>query len=177
MKKYLVLLLALVAVLPTALAKGPANKVTISGGALTEELVITEDETALQALSFMTLEDYETLTDDAPEGISGEGYLITRYYEDSRSPGRFTPFDEVNYYADPNGEFLGHIHYLGIVNGGSEYDGRWFRASRSGQMTLNEVLGLAAVAPETDASVTLEADASNVFELFTFAIERFLLAQ
>ena len=63
--------------------------------------MIIEDETTLQLLSFMSLENHATLTDDAPEGISGEGYLITRFYEDSRSPGRFIPFDEVRYYADP----------------------------------------------------------------------------
>jgi hypothetical protein len=136
-KSLLILLIVALVLAQTALAKGPPQKVTISGGDLAGEIEITDDETVLNALSMMTLEDYDTLTAEAPEGISGDGFLITRFYEDP--PGRYFPFDQVRYYPDPEGR-RGYLFYVGIVNGSSEYDGMWFRASEAGEAVLIDVL-------------------------------------
>ncbi|MFN8560106.1 MAG: hypothetical protein U0703_00355 [Anaerolineae bacterium] len=98
-KLILAVLIAGLALAQAALAKGPPQKITISGGDLPHEIEITDDEATLNALAMMVLEDYTTLTPDAPEGISGDGYLITRFYE--QSPRRYVAFDEVRYYPQP----------------------------------------------------------------------------
>jgi hypothetical protein len=121
----------------SALAKGPPQKITISGGDLPGEIEITGDYATMSALSMMSLEDYQTLTPDAPQNISGDGYLITRFYE--TSSGRYVAFDEVRYYPNPDGG-RGYLNYLGIVNGSSEYDGKWFRASAAGEAALQAVI-------------------------------------
>ena len=64
-------------------AKGPPQKVTISSPDMPQEIDITGSQPVLDALAMMTLEDYQTLSSDAPEGIANYGYLITRFYEDS----------------------------------------------------------------------------------------------
>src|SRR4051812_21810920 len=83
------------------LGKGPPQKVTISGGMLMPQIVLTGDQPTLDALGFMTLEDYTTLAAEAPPGIGGAGYLITRYYE--TSPNQYVPFDQLIYYPNPAG--------------------------------------------------------------------------
>jgi hypothetical protein len=133
-----VLALALLLVLTQAAwAKGPPQKITISGEGLAQEIVITDDETTLNALAMMALEDYDTLTADAPEGMSGEGYLLTRFYEDS--PDHFIPFDQVRYFRSPEGG-RGYIQYIGIIGGSSEYDGMWYRPTPEGEAMLQAVL-------------------------------------
>ena len=89
----------------------------------------------------MTLEDYSTRTPDAPEGISGEGYLLTRYFEDSNSilKDRYFPFDQVRYYRDPDGG-RGYLNYVGIIGGSSEYDGQWFRPNADGELALQRLI-------------------------------------
>lgn len=146
-----------------ALAKGPPQKITISGGDLAHEIEITDDEATLNALAMMALEDYTTLTPDAPEGISGDGYLITRFYE--QSAGRYVAFDEERYYPDPDGG-RGYLNYIGIVNGSSEYDRKWFRPSESGEAVLQAVIAGAeretAAAPSGILSIFLNAIAALV---------------
>lgn len=162
--KFLVVLLASLLITQAALAKGPPQKITISGGDLLHEIEITGDEAMLNALAMMSLEDYRTLTPDAPENISGDGYLITRYYE--VSSGRFVAFDEVRYFPDPDGG-RGYLNYVGIVNGSSEYDGKWFRPSASGEAALQSLLAGTAAA-ETDASTT------SILSLFLNAFAAFV---
>src|SRR5215207_5582545 len=139
MKKFLLTALVIMGLVlvQMALAKGPPQKVTISGGDLAEEIEIVDDEATLTALGTMYLEEYETRSREEPEGISGDGYLITRYFADSMADeDEFFPFDQVRFYAHPDGYSAGYIQYIGIVNGSSEYDGLWFRASREGQAAL-----------------------------------------
>jgi hypothetical protein len=145
-----------------ALAKGPPQKVTISGGDLSAEIEVTDDAGILEALGTMMLEDFDTRTPDAPEGFDdswGDGYLITRFYEDP--PGHFFPFDAVLYYPDPEGG-RGYIQYLGIANGWSEYDGKWFRASAEGEAALTLVI--------TGAQDEASAAPSGILSLFLNAL-------
>ena len=145
--KLLVSLLVIAALLTqAALAKGPPQKVTISGGNLSEEIEITGDEATLNALGMMMLEDYRTRSEEAPEveGL-GEGYLITRFYENQS--GRLFPFDELYYYPDPDGG-RGYTNYIGIVNGSSEYDGEWFRTNSDSEVVLQGVIEAAGEVAE-----------------------------
>jgi hypothetical protein len=106
----------------------------------------------------MSLEDYETLTSEAPEGISGDGYLITRFYEISN--GSYVAFDQVRYHPDPEGG-RGYLFYVGIVNGSSEYDGKWFRSSEAGEAVLIDVLADAEPA----------ASSNNIFDILLNSFE------
>lgn len=162
--KILVGLLVSLLLAQSALAKGPPQKITISGGDLPGEIEIINDESTLNALAMMQLEDHRTLTPDAPENISGDGYLITRYYE--VSSGRYVAFDEVRYYPNPDGG-RGYLNYVGLVNGSSEYDGKWFRPSASGEAALQVAITGTEVA-ETEAST------SSILSLFLNAFAAFV---
>ena len=138
-KVFLALVVALAGLLlaPMVLAKGPPQKVTISGAGLAPQIELTGDQVTLEALGFMALEDYTTESPEAPEGISGDGYLITRYFE--TSPGRYMAFDQARYYPDPAGG-RGAIYYVGIFNGSSEYDHHWFRPNADNEAVLSRVI-------------------------------------
>lgn len=145
------LLASLVAV-SIALAKGPPQKVTITGGDLPRNVEITDDEATLDALQMMSLEDYDTRSPYEPLEIadygdnSGEGYMITRYYINSLS-GEYFAFDELRYYPAHDGG-QGYLRYVGIVNGSSEYDGEWFRPSLAGEATLQLLIADAKGEPK-----------------------------
>lgn len=171
--KLVVLMLALTAltVVPVALAKEAPSKVTISGGDLPGEIEITGEGDALQALGTMYLEDHGTRTRTEPEGLSGDGYLITRFMDDSMTEGmQFIPFDQVRFYSHPDGYSSGYIYYIGMVEGASEYDGLWFRATREGQAALENVLAF----PEAEASSASEVEPLDIFEAFFRAMAQFL---
>lgn len=168
------LLIGILMLAQMALAKGPPAKVTISGGDLAEEIEITGDEATLTTLGTMYLEDYETRSDDAPENISGDGYLIIRFYENAQNPVHYTPFDQVRFYPNIDGNAAGYIHYIGLVNGSSEYDGQWFRASREGQAALENAI--AAAQTEVDTSSAAAAEPVSIFELFFGVIAQFMSA-
>ncbi|MCZ2099888.1 MAG: hypothetical protein LC121_27220, partial [Anaerolineae bacterium] len=59
------------------------------------------------------------------------------YYQ--MSWGRYVAFDAVRYYPNPDGG-RGYVNYLGIINGSSEYDGKWFRANAAGEAALRAVI-------------------------------------
>lgn len=128
--------LLLVLALPGfASAKGPASRITIVGPGLNGELVLEGDATVLTPISFAMLEDFMQPVD--PPARPARGFELTRFFE--TNSGEFVPFDQVAYHPAPDGE-PGVVHYLGIVNGSSEYDGRWFRTSSKGEAALREVL-------------------------------------
>ena len=169
MKPKLLVLLMLIALLVTqvALAKGPPQKVTISGGDLAEEIEITGDEATLNALAMMTLEDYRTRSDEAPS-VEGDGYFIARYYMDSRT-GRYIPFDELRYFPDPEGG-RGYINYVGIVNGSSEYDGEWFRTNLDSEAVLQAVI-------DGSGGESASAEHANLLRIFFQSVAQFIVAQ
>jgi len=163
--KWLLFFLVLIGVLllaQAALAKGPPQKVTISGEGLLSEIILVGDTDKLGALGMMVLEDYTTRSANAPESISGEGYLITRFFEES--PKRYVAFDSVRYYPDPAGG-SGYINFLGITGGSSDYDGKWFRASPQGEAILKDLIadGQAATRVARSAVKTLFLKATAAF--------------
>ena len=137
----LLLIAALLLAAPITWAKGPPQKVTITGGDLPHDIELTgDDQPVLDALQMMALEDYDTRSPYEPLDLaaygdsSGDGYLITRYYLNSTT-GQYVAFDQLRYYPAHNGG-RGYLRYLGLVNGRSEYDGEWFRPSAYGEATL-----------------------------------------
>lgn len=112
----LALLLALLTS-PTVLAKGSFAFISITGPDLKEAVrlsdpALTED--------FFTFADFYQNKTEAPAD-PGMSYEITRYYVDGN---RESVFDKLHYYPD-----TGYVYYDGIVNGSSEYDGKWYTAN------------------------------------------------
>lgn len=126
--------------LTPAYAKGPPDKATISGPGLAGEITIT-NPTMLNELGFYSFEQVEENNRrgiEAPPNVS-EGYLITRYVA---NPGgkTFRAWDKLHYY--PNAvDGRGVIFLDGLIGDAySEFDGRWFRASASGDAMLRKLL-------------------------------------
>ncbi|MEL7675038.1 MAG: hypothetical protein AAGU78_14975, partial [Chloroflexota bacterium] len=151
-----------------ASAKGPAQRITIIGPGLEGELEIVNDAALLNALSMTMLEDFMQPID--PPARPAPGFEITRFYE--ANTGGYVPFDVVVYHPAPEGE-PGAIYYDGIVNGSSEYDGRWFRTNPKGEAALREALAahganLDAVATVTTPYLALSGQGSR-FRLIDLA--------
>ncbi len=119
MKKILPLLIAVVLLLiPTsALAKGSFSYLTVKGPRLNEDLKVTESA----LLNFFTFADFFKGSVDVPAN-PGEGYEVTRTFVDSETR-RVQNFDMLHYYPD-----TGYVYYDGLINGSSEYDGKWYKA-------------------------------------------------
>ena len=97
-------------------AKGSFAFITISGPDLKEPIrssnpALTED--------FFAFANFIGSTVKAPTE-PGIGYEITRYYKDG---GRESAFDRLHYYPE-----TGYVYFDGLVNGSSEYDGKWYQA-------------------------------------------------
>jgi len=135
---------ALALLVAPGLAKGPPQKVTIEGPGLAVPIEITDPAT-LESLGMTMLEDVDSK-------ISGPGtlsavYLVTRYYQDG---ARYIPFDQVLYARQAESD-RPLVYYVGIVNGWSEFDGRWFNATADGAAAMESVLGKAVVAASAEA--------------------------
>jgi hypothetical protein len=111
--------LALLLALSTSItvsAKSSFAFISITGPEL-KEAVRLSDPTL--TADFFTFADFFRDGTEAPVD-PGIGYEITRYYVEG---SRETAFDKLHYYPD-----TGFVYYDGIVNGSSEYDGKWYTA-------------------------------------------------
>lgn len=109
-------LLAAMIISISASAKGGFAFITIVGANL-KETVRTADRELTH--DFFAFADFYRSMSDAPAD-PGVGYEITRYYIDNN---REVAFDKLHYYPD-----TGFVFYDGMVNGSSEYDGKWYTA-------------------------------------------------
>lgn len=134
MKKYVFLILAFGLLIPetSAYTKGNFDYITIKGPGITEEINVTSPELTSDFFAFA---DFSKGAIDLPEN-PGEGYEITRLYlatkDDKPTP---IPFDQLHYYP-----YAGYVFYDGIVNGSSEYDGKWYIANPSANEPFRAVL-------------------------------------
>ena len=111
--------LALLLALSTSItvsAKSSFAFISITGPEL-KEAVRLSDPTL--TADFFTFADFFRDGTEAPVD-PGIGYEITRYFVEG---SRETAFDKLHYYPD-----TGFVYYDGIVNGSSEYDGKWYTA-------------------------------------------------
>jgi LPXTG-motif cell wall-anchored protein len=146
------LALALLAALTTvslALAKGPPDKLTISGPGLQGEIEVT-DPALLADIGFGGLEEFDSNgRHGIPEPAVGEGYTLIRLL---RNPnGTFQPWDQLRYY--PNAlDGRGVVFYDGLIGPNtSEFDGRWYfarPAGEAGMQRLLATLGVTAPVPQ-----------------------------
>ena len=123
----LALLLALFTSL-TVLAKGSFAFISITGPDLKEAVRVSDP--ALTTDPFVFADFFQDRT-EAPDD-PGIGYEITRYYVDGN---RESAFDKLHYYPD-----TGFVYYDGIVDGSSEYDGKWYTANPHIKTTFESAL-------------------------------------
>src|SRR5215211_2373565 len=97
-------------------AKGGFAFITITGTDLDKTIRAADAELTHDFFAFA---DFYRNKSNAPAD-PGVGYEITRYYIDNN---REVAFDKLHYYPD-----TGLVFYDGIVNGASEYDGKWYTA-------------------------------------------------
>lgn len=126
-------------------AKGTSDKIilTTSDGTIIE---IT-DRATLEVLSMTTLELFP-VSIPQPE-VTGEGYELQRQYKDGNT---YHTFDRVRYY--PAG-YTGYVFYVGIENGSSEYDGKWFSANPAAVYVMNALIAGETSAEANDISPLL----------------------
>lgn len=128
--------LALMLLIPGAVqAKGAPARVIITGPGLAHPLDVRG--LAVGALGWYSLDDERHPLRTAPRQL-GPGYLVTRYDIDG-STKRYFAWDHVRYYPNPRGG-AGYVYYIGLLNGASEFDGRWFQAGARGERALRGLL-------------------------------------
>lgn len=144
-------------------AKGPLARITVDGPGLAAAIEIT-DANLLSVLGMAEMMDL-FVTVDAPVD-AGTAYALQRFYHDDRR-NIDVPFDSVRYYPHA-GDGLAYVYYVGIHNGSSEYDGRWFAVTSEGDSAMRRVLSDAGVeVPGQPVPWTLEAILRQVDRLFT----------
>ncbi len=121
--KYKTILSVVGLLVPTLLvfAKGNFDYLAVKGPGITGEINITNP--ALPG-DFLAFADF-TRGEVPPPADPGQGYQVVRVYveivDGKPSP---TPFDQLHYYP-----YTGYVYYDGVVNGSSEYDGKWYAAN------------------------------------------------
>ena len=123
MKKSIAIVFILGLLIPTlsAFAKGDFDYIAVRGPGLTGEVNITDPALTQD---FFVFADFSQGPIDPPPD-PGEGYEVVRVHvvtENSKPTP--TPFDLLYYYP-----YAGYVFYQGLVNGSSEYDGKWYIAN------------------------------------------------
>jgi hypothetical protein len=133
MKKQLtstVFLVALAAMLLplTVFAKGNFSFIEIKGGGLNGALRSTDPALTTDFFAFT---DFTQPVAAAPAD-PGIGYEIVRYLP---YDNQTLPFDYLHYYPE-----TGYVYYDGIVNGRSDYDGKWYVANSKAKIPFEKAL-------------------------------------
>jgi hypothetical protein len=130
MKKIFPILAVLGLGLPvlTAAAKGNFDYVTVKGPGITGEINITNPALTGDFFAFADFSKGNIASPAAP----GEGYQVVRVYVMDNND---QPFDQLHYYP-----YTGYVYYDGVVNGSSEYDGRWYAANPAAEEPFRAAL-------------------------------------
>jgi len=133
-RRYFTLLLAVGLLIPSVLvfAKGEFDYITVKGPGITGEIDVTNPELTQD---FFTFADFTQGEAPAPAD-PGQGYRIVRVYvEFTDSKPKDLPFDQLHYYP-----YTGYVYYDGLVEGSSEYDGKWYAANPAAEKPFRSVL-------------------------------------
>jgi hypothetical protein len=95
------------------------------------------DPAVYETVDLIALMNVDTGEVMPPAGL-GKGYLMERYYLDESGRRHF--YDQAIFFFDPAGGERGWVYYIGIYEGSSEYDGKWFRARAAGTEAVRTVL-------------------------------------
>lgn len=132
---FLALVLALSALSAPHLlqAKGTPTYVAITGSGLPNSIEV-RDPLVLENLDMISLMNiWKPIAEPAKRGL---GVEITRY---GGKPGALQADDRLHYFPNPTGG-LGFVRYDGLINGGSEFDNKWFQANVCGDRTMRRLL-------------------------------------
>ena len=133
MKKIFALLLALMVLVPTAaFAKGEFDYITVKGPGIVGEIDVTNPALTQDFFAFADFTQGEIPAPIDP----GQGYQIVRVYvEFTDGKPKDLPFDQLHYYP-----YTGYVYYDGVVEGSSEYDGKWYAANPTAEAPIRNVL-------------------------------------
>lgn len=154
------LLTALLLILASAAhAKGPPDKLTISGPGLDGEVKVT-DPALLTGIGFVSLEDFDhNQRSGIPQPAVGEGYTLVRHLRQSN--GSYEAWDQVRYYPNPDGE-RSYVFYDGLIGPNStEFDGKWYYAKPQGDEAMRRLLSALGAWPVTQSLPATSADAGS----------------
>jgi hypothetical protein len=142
-----------------AFAKGPMDKVVITGPGLKGEIVITDLPTR-DALGYLGAIDLARGA--IPKPNVSNGYHVVGYIFDGAT---YKAWEGYTYYPDAAGA-MSYIDYEGLVdpNMSSEFDGRWYYATSEADRALRDVIAKNAT-PAPNSSLLLLPTAGG--ELFT----------
>ncbi|MBI5932558.1 MAG: hypothetical protein HY867_02530 [Chloroflexi bacterium] len=134
MKKQFAFALTLVLLLiPTiVLAKGSFDYIEVKGPGITGNILITNP--ALTE-DFFAFADFSAGNVPAPAD-AGQGYQVVRVYV---VDDKDHPFDQLEYYP-----YTGYVHYIGLAEGTSEYDGKWYAANPAADAPFRSALAARA---------------------------------
>lgn len=147
LSRWLALLTAILLPSSVAPAKGPPDKVVITGPGLPNQIVVT-DHATLAALEFSALMDFESPA-EAPS--TRAGYTLTYYYLDSS--GKSEPAFVMRYYPDSSGG-AGRVYNRYAPNG------PWLYAQPDGDSTMRQLLQAHGVAVTPSVGVLPTSRAS-----------------
>jgi hypothetical protein len=111
-----------------ALEGGGFDYITIKGPGITGEIDVTNPELTGDFFAFADFSRGEV----AEPADAGQGYEIVRVYVEGSTDA---PFDRLRYYP-----YTGFVFYDGLINGSSEYDGKWYAANPSAEAPFRKVL-------------------------------------
>jgi len=134
MRKLIAFIFAICLLLPSlgGIAKGNFDYITVKGPGIIEDITITDPVLTSDYFAFA---DFSQGAIDAPPN-PGEGYEIVRLYLESKeSKPNPVAFDLLYYFP-----YTGYVYYDGIVDGSSEYDGKWYPANPSANEPFRAVL-------------------------------------
>jgi hypothetical protein len=134
LKRLALLSLVLGVLVPSmgALAKGNFDYLTVKGPGITGEINITNPALTADFFAFADFSQGSV----PPPADPGQGYEVIRVYvEMANGKPSPTPFDRLHYYP-----YTGYVFYNGIVNGSSEYDGKWYAANPSAEAPFRAAL-------------------------------------
>jgi len=167
MKKISLLILCFVLLYPAApaLAKGTFSFITIKVAGVTDGLKVT-DPALLGYFSFANFSNGPVT--EVPQN-PGAGYEIIRSYVDSATKN-VQDFDHLHYYPDS-----GYVYFDGLINGSSEYDGKWYQADSKVKTIFLRALApkggfayLTVMGQGLDGELTLTSE-TFVKDFFAFA--------
>jgi hypothetical protein len=130
--RYLIVLIVLLLLIVPVSAKGPSDRIVFTGPTIEGELVVT-DPTLTMSLSMASLEDFMAGALTEPENPGDVYYELERQFVFQK--GRPETFDRARYYPEVQA-----VHYIGIENGSSEYDGKWYPATDQGIGAIEALL-------------------------------------
>jgi len=129
MKKILPVLFVILFSTTSALAQGPFSYITVRGPGISGDLSVTNPA----LLDFFAFADFSKGPVEVPTD-PGEGYEVVRSLVDGKT-NKVQNFDYLHYYPDTS-----HVYYDGLVEGSSEYDGKWYIARPESEAAFRSAL-------------------------------------